>query len=210
MAARTRWAALALATALAAGSAPAPAGAAVPDPLPKAIHLGGLHLTPGSGTGADVPSFTAEHPCRAGTHLANVNAIDLNDVEQTLSRNVEGDALAGGGFGAAFLVDMATVLAALGTPGRAESFLFLVDCRTGAGHGSYTDAVIVDFDAGGAWRVRAAPESPGSSESNPIAIAGIAAALICLGAALWLLRHRRRPAVRSRAVRNQKGMRIPS
>jgi hypothetical protein len=206
-----RWTLLvAAAAALAIFSAPAAATAAVPDPLPNGIHMGGLHLTPSSGTGADVPSFKADHSCRTGTHLANVNSIDMNNVEQTLSENVEGDALGERGFGAKFMVDMTTALAAIGTPGQAESFLFLVDCRTGAAHGTYTDAVIVDFDAGGGWRVRETPSSS-SSGINPTVVVGIAAALIVLGAGLWFFLRRRRRSARSDAVaKTQKGQRIPS
>ncbi|MFI5906753.1 hypothetical protein [Dactylosporangium sp. NPDC051541] len=191
---------LALLVALLVGAVPGVAAAAVPDPLPTGVHLGGLRLTPAAGTGADVPSFTAEHSCRPGTHLANVNAIDLAGVEQTLSANVEGDAVGERGFGAKFLVDMATAQAAAGTPGTAERFLFLVDCRTGAAHGTYTDAVIVEFDAAGGWRVLDSP-APAAAPGFPAGgWAGIAVALILVGAGIWYLRHRR----------TQKGTRTPS
>ncbi|GAA3457917.1 Ig-like domain-containing protein [Dactylosporangium matsuzakiense] len=134
--------------------APAIADAQVPSPLPAGINLGGLHLTPTSGDGSVVPNFVADSACAAGTNLANVNTIDLAGTEQTVSNNVSGAVAVGGHFGAKFNTDMATVQAAAGN-GTAESFLFLVDCRTGAGHGTYTDAVIVDFAADGTWQVHA-------------------------------------------------------
>ncbi|GAA3457912.1 hypothetical protein [Dactylosporangium matsuzakiense] len=145
---------------------PAIGRTAVPDPLPAGATLGGLHLNPVSGDGATVPSFTADNACAPGTTLANVNTIDTAGTEQTVSNNVAGAVAVGGHFGAAFNADMFTVQAAAGNPGTAESFLFVVDCRTGAGHGSYTDALIVDYAADGTWLVRGAtPASPSPSRS---------------------------------------------
>ncbi|MEU7870095.1 Ig-like domain-containing protein [Dactylosporangium sp. NPDC049140] len=132
--------------------APSIAQAEVPNPLPAGINLGGLHLTPTSGDAGVTPSFTAASACPAGTNLANVNTIDLGGVEQTISTNVAGVIAVTPGFGAAFNTDMGTVQALAGNGGQ-ESFLFLVDCRTGAGHGTYTDAVQVDYAADGSWQV---------------------------------------------------------
>ncbi|WP_433083566.1 Ig-like domain repeat protein [Dactylosporangium sp. CA-052675] len=132
--------------------APSIAQAEVPNPLPAGINLGGLHLNPTSGNGGETPSFTADSACPAGTNLANVNTIDLGGVEQTISNNVAGILATSPGFGTTFNTDMSTVQALAGN-GGAESFLFLIDCRTGAGHGTYTDAVQVDFAADGSWQI---------------------------------------------------------
>jgi hypothetical protein len=132
---------------------PSVANAELPNPFPSGINLGGLHLTPSSGNGSELPSFVADTACPAGTNLANVNTIDLGGTEQTISNNVLGPVAVNPGFGGTFSTDLATVQALGGTPGTAESFLFLVDCRTGAGHGTYKDAVQVDFAADGSWQV---------------------------------------------------------
>ncbi|HTJ33710.1 MAG TPA: Ig-like domain-containing protein [Dactylosporangium sp.] len=132
---------------------PSIAHAELPNPIPGGITMGGLHLTPTSGNGSETPTFVAEHACPAGTNLANVNTIDLGGVEQTISNNVAGPVAVSPNFGAAFNTDMNTIQVLGGTPGTAESFLFLVDCRTGAGHGTYTDAVQVDYAADGSWQI---------------------------------------------------------
>ncbi|WP_433056649.1 Ig-like domain-containing protein [Dactylosporangium sp. CS-033363] len=132
--------------------APSIAQAQVPNPLPSGINMGGLHLTPTSGAADVTPTFKADTACPAGTNLANVNTIDLLDVEQTISSNVTGPLVLAPNFGGSFIQDMATVQLLAGN-GGAESFLFLIDCRTGAGHGTYTDAVQVDFAADGSWQI---------------------------------------------------------
>nr|BFE63244.1 hypothetical protein GCM10020063_077700 [Dactylosporangium thailandense] len=143
---------------------PAVAMPAVPNPLPDGIQLGGLHLNPTSGTGAEMPSFTADHACPAAATLANVNTIDLAGTEQTLSNNASLPAISSAGFGSTFFTDMATVQSLAGDGGE-ESFLFVVDCRTGAGHGTYTDAVQVDFKADGSWLVHGT--TPGTPTPTP-------------------------------------------
>ncbi|WP_432835324.1 hypothetical protein [Dactylosporangium sp. CA-092794] len=176
--------------------APSVAVATLPNPYPPGITMGGLHLTPASGSGTDVPAFTADHPCRPGTNLANVNTIDLGNVEQTLSGNVVGEAAQVKGFGAPFSTDMNTVQLAAGTPGTAEQFLLMVDCRTGPAHGTYTDAAVVEFDAGGNWSVRSSPRSPDTTSSGggrtTAVVAGIAVVVIGVGAGLWYVMRRRR------------------
>ncbi|MGI5247385.1 hypothetical protein [Dactylosporangium sp. CA-139066] len=189
--------AVALLVAAVAVLSPSAALAAMPKTVPAGITYGGLHITPSSGAGTDTPAFTADHACRAGTTVANVNTIDMASVEQTISKNVIGDATRAKGFGAAFIADMNTVQAAAGTPGTAESFLFMVDCRTGPGHGTYTDAAVVDFDAGGGWRVsgsQPASSAAGSSDGGltVFVLVGIVVALIGAGAGLWYLMGRRR------------------
>ncbi|HTJ33714.1 MAG TPA: hypothetical protein VL738_10825 [Dactylosporangium sp.] len=184
---------LAAATALAPGAAVA----ALPEKIPPRITMGGLHLTPSSGTGSDVPSFKADHPCREGTRLANVNTIDLLNVEQTISNNVLGDATQDKGFGTKFNADMNTVQAAAGTPGTAEKFLLMLDCRTGAGHGVYTDAVIVAFEADGAWRVESSPPADGAASEDDSSVGmyvlvGVTVALIGAGVGLFFVLGRRR------------------
>jgi hypothetical protein len=188
--------AVALWVAAAAVLAPASAMAALPEPYPAGITFGGLHLTPESGTGTDTASFKADHPCRAGTTVANVNTIDIANVEQTISNNVIGDATRSKGFGTTFIADMNTVQAAAGTPGTAEQFLLMVDCRTGPAHGTYTDAVIVDFDATGGWRVSTSQPASGAAPSDGgptvIVLTGIVVAVIAAGVGLWFFMARRR------------------
>ncbi|WP_432835316.1 Ig-like domain-containing protein [Dactylosporangium sp. CA-092794] len=133
--------------------APSVAQAQLPNPFPAGITLGGLHLSVTSGDGSETPNFTADHACPAGTNLANVNTIDLSNVEQTISGNAIGVVPLSPGFAIAGNTDMSTVQLVAGSLGTDESFLFLVDCRTGAGHGTYTDAVQVDFAADGSWQV---------------------------------------------------------
>ncbi|GAA4255293.1 hypothetical protein GCM10022255_063590 [Dactylosporangium darangshiense] len=146
---------------------PSIAMTAMPNPVPPGINLGGLHLTPTSGSGTDTPSFVADSACPGGTNLANVNTIDLLHVEQTISLNVVGPQSRIPGFGTVFNVDMAAVQLLAGTPGTAESFLFMIDCRTGAAHGTYLDAVQVDFHADGTWQVHdgSTPPTPTPSVS---------------------------------------------
>jgi hypothetical protein len=177
--------------------APAPAAAALPSPAPRSLHLGGLHLTPSSGDGTTVPAFTADHRCRTGTRVANVNTIDLLGTEQTLSKNVLDAATETEGFGAPFMTDMNTVQAAAGTPGTAEQFLLMVDCRVGPGHGIYTDAVVVTFDADAA----STPTAGSSGLSTPIVLIGSAVVLVGLVVGLGHVLQRRR---------TQKGQRIRS
>ncbi|WP_426510211.1 hypothetical protein ACPPVO_05695 [Dactylosporangium sp. McL0621] len=149
---------------------PAVARTAVPNPAPAGINLGGLHLTPTSGNGGETPSFKADTACPAGTNLANVNTIDLAGVEQTISNNVTGVLAVKPGFGTTFNTTMATVQSLAGNGGQ-ESFLFMVDCRTGADHGTYTDAVQVDFGADGSWVVHGTTPVPPTSSATPTASA---------------------------------------
>ncbi|MFI5906754.1 hypothetical protein [Dactylosporangium sp. NPDC051541] len=147
---------------------PAIGQTAVPAPLPAGITMGTLHLFPNHGDGSESPSFTAETACAPGTTLANVNTIDEAGTEQTISLNVPGAVAVSPNFGAGFQTTMDTipVLAGNGTGGVDDSFLFVVDCRTGAGTGTFTDALIVDFKADGTWQVRGeTPTSPSPSAS---------------------------------------------
>ncbi|MGI5247386.1 hypothetical protein [Dactylosporangium sp. CA-139066] len=145
---------------------PAVALSAMPDPIPAGLNMGGLHLTPNNGDGSETPSFVADSACAAGTGLGNVNTIDTSNTEQTLSGNVLGPVTMTPKWGGKFIIDMATVQGLAGTPGTDESFLFMIDCRTGAGHGTYTDAVQVDYKTDGSWLVHGeTPTSPSPSAS---------------------------------------------
>jgi hypothetical protein len=145
---------------------PAVAMSAIADPMPAGINLGGLHLTPTSGNGGETPSFVADTACPAGTGLANVNTIDLGNTEQTISGNVLGPVTVNAHWGGTIDPDMATIQALAGTGGTDESFLFMIDCRTGAGHGTYTDAVQVDYKADGSWLVHGTTPTPSASASK--------------------------------------------
>jgi hypothetical protein len=146
---------------------PAVASSALPNPVPAGLNMGGLHLSPNHGDGSEIPAFTADSVCAATTGLANVNTIDFNGDEQTISNNVLGPVTQTAHWGGGFVVDMATIQALAGTPGADESFLFMIDCRTGAGHGTYTDALQVDFKADGSWLVHGeTPTSPTPSAST--------------------------------------------
>lgn len=145
---------------------PAVAMSAMPNPIPAGINLGGLHLSPTSGNGGEKPTFVADTACPAGTGLANVNTIDLGNTEQTISGNVLGPVTVNAHWGGTIDPDMATIQALAGTGGTDESFLFMIDCRTGAGHGTYTDAVQVDYKADGSWLVHGTtPTTPTPSAS---------------------------------------------
>ncbi|WP_432835326.1 hypothetical protein [Dactylosporangium sp. CA-092794] len=154
---------------------------ALPNPPIAGITMGGLHLTPFSGDGSETPSFNTDHACPAGTTLANVNTIDTTGVEQTISGNATGVVPTLPGFAIPGNTDMNLVQFVAGTPGTDESFLFMVDCRTGAGHGTYTDAVQVDFAADGSWMVSGTqpgtptPSASASSSHSPSASASASA-----------------------------------
>lgn len=125
---------------------------------PKGQFQGGLTLAPASGNGTVVPSYTAAHACPTGTVQAVIEMIDNAGIGQQTSAPVDGLIATTPGFQGVFNLDMNTNWLVSGATSQ-ETFEFVVDCQSAPGQiGTYTDATLVTFSAGGnSWTSSSTP-----------------------------------------------------